>query len=257
MTKKRKGSGFEPVDFTQRVLMDVLSTARSPDAHAVMLLDMSAAHAFRAEYQEQHGVALTDLHLVIKAVAQTLQHDPQLNSLVRGYRVQQPGSVDIGVSVATGRSVSPVIVINQAEEKSLRQIRDELQQKSARAVNIEKSGPPTWHKWARLAPAFLRRGVVRAMSSSVPVRRSKIGTVQITSVGWPIWKCIYRRIWAPPRSSASAAPNCVRLSLATKSKHDPRFTSRFPSISALSARAFAQNLSSFKRLMENPKLIKE
>jgi 2-oxoglutarate dehydrogenase E2 component (dihydrolipoamide succinyltransferase) len=262
MTKERKASGFEPVDFTQHVLMDVLSTARSPDAHAVMLLDMSAAHAFRAAYHQQHGVALTDLHLIIKAIAQTLQHDPQLNSIVRGYRVQQPGSVDIGVSVATGRSVSPVIVMQQAEKKSLRQIRDELQEKSARAVEIEKHasehGPPMWHKWARLAPGFMRRGVVNAMSRSARLRRSKVGTVHITSVGLADME-LYLPTHLGTTTLISVGGTKLRpVVVGNQVEVRPTVYIAFSvDQRVVSAVRSLKTFRRFKRLMENPKLIKD
>jgi hypothetical protein len=151
-----------------------------------------------------------------------------------------------------------VIVINQAEEKSLRQIRDELQQKSARAVNIEKSGPPTWHKWARLAPAFMRRGVVRAMSSSVPVRRSKIGTVQITSVGLADME-MYLPTHLGTTTLISVGGTKMRpVVVGNQVEARAHGLHRVFRRSACCQRgAFAQNLSSFQTPHENPKLIKE
>jgi 2-oxoglutarate dehydrogenase E2 component (dihydrolipoamide succinyltransferase) len=119
-------------------------------------------------------------------VAQTLRHAPSLNSAVKGYRVLVPESVDVGVSVATGRSIAPVTVIQRAEQKSLREIHDELKAGAQRAIESERresaSGPPKWHRYARFAPNILRRGVIRGMANTPSIKRSKVGTVQITSI---------------------------------------------------------------------------
>ena len=64
---REKGDEIIRPDYSQRVLMDVLGAARRPDSHAVVVVDMSAAEAFRREYKKKHGVSLTTVHLLMFA----------------------------------------------------------------------------------------------------------------------------------------------------------------------------------------------
>lgn len=178
-----------PLDMTQRILVDVLQTARSPDSYAVMLVDMTAVHAFRAQYKEERNVALTDLHVIIKASARSIRPDSSLNSSFskrRGYQVLEPDSVDFGVSIATGRSVAPVVVLRNAERKTLHEIHDELKAGARKAIESEhhsrENGPPLWHRFARFAPSILRRAAIDTLRKSNRILRSKVGTVQITNL---------------------------------------------------------------------------
>ncbi len=176
----------EHLDFTQRIMADAMRTSSAPDGHAVMMLDMSGVHAFRARYLEKHGIALTDLQVVIRALAYILEREPYLQAIIRGNRIVFPDSVDIGVSVATGRSITPIIVIENAQSKTLRDIHRELRDKSAQIVASEKaaksSGGAKWHSYAKWVPGSVRRAIIGGLGKSAKIRRSKVGTFQITSV---------------------------------------------------------------------------
>ncbi|MFQ5797728.1 MAG: 2-oxo acid dehydrogenase subunit E2 [Bacteroidota bacterium] len=181
---RQKGDEVIRVGYGQRVLMDVLDAARRPDSYAVMLLDMSAAEAFRKQYRKKHGVALTNLHLIIKAVAETMDKEPWVNYMVDGYKIIKPSSIDIGVSVAANEGVTPVVVIKEANKKSLQEIRQELTSKASEAVEQEKENLEKLNRLARWIPLnFMRRLLVRYLANQYRLRRSVIGTVQITSVG--------------------------------------------------------------------------
>lgn len=181
---REKGDEVIRLDYGQRVLMDVLDVARRPDSYAVMLLDMSGAEAFRREYRRQHGVALTNLHLIIKAVAQIIEEEPWINYMIDGYKLIKPSTIDVGVSVAGEEGVTPVVVIKEANKKSLRQISEELRAKAAEAVQRERVQLERLNRWGRWLPFdFLRRQIIRFLANRYQIRRKFIGTVQITSVG--------------------------------------------------------------------------
>lgn len=177
-----------PLDYAQQALMDGLDAVRRPDAHAITLLDLSAAHAFREKYKRERGVALTDLHLIIRAVARTLeaddpQHASPLNSILTGNKIIKPPGVDVGVSVVTRRSVAPVVVIPEAQDKLLPQIREELKTKAAAAEAKEKSQFANFNRYARWLPSrAARRQLVRFALQRHQVRRAMLGTVQITTI---------------------------------------------------------------------------
>lgn len=178
---RKKGDEVIRVSYAQRVLMDVLDAARRPDSYAVMLLDMSAAEAFREEYRKQHGVPLTTLHLIIKALARGIEKDPSLHYMVDGYRIINPSSIDIGVSVAADESLTPVVVIEEANKKSLKDICEEMQRKSREAVEQEKGDLKRLNSVGRWIPFnFLRRRVVRFLAGQYRIRRALLGTAQVT-----------------------------------------------------------------------------
>lgn len=173
------------MDYGQRVLMDVLDAARRPDSYAVILLDMSAAEAFRDEYRKKHGVSLTSLHLIIKSFALMLQENPWMNYMMDGYKIIKPSSIDIGVSVAAEESVTPVVVIKEANKKSLKEICKELKRKANEAVEKEKENLENLNRLARWIPFnFVRRRIVRFLVRRYRIRRATVGTAQITSLGF-------------------------------------------------------------------------
>ncbi len=176
----------EPLDFTHRIMADAMRTSSAPDGHAVMMLDMSGVHAFRAQYLEKHNIALTDLQVIIRASAYILEREPYLQAILEGNKIVFPDSVDIGVSVATGRSITPIIVIENAQAKNLRDIHHELRDKTAQIIASEKqakeSGGAKWHAYVKWIPGSVRRAVIGGLGKSAKIRRSKVGTFQITSV---------------------------------------------------------------------------
>ncbi len=182
---RQKGDDIISADYSQRVLMDVLGAARRPDSHAVMLLDLSAAEAFRQEYRKQHGVSLTTVHLLIKALAMMIEENPWMNYMVDGYKIIKPSSIDIGVSAAAEEGVTPVVIIERANQKSLSKISEELKEKTAEAARLEKENLKKLNWLGRLIPiGFIRRPLVQLFAKRFWVRRRVIGTAQVTSLGF-------------------------------------------------------------------------
>lgn len=182
MIRKKKDEVIR-MDYGQRVLVDVLDAARRPDSYAVMLLDMAAAEAFREEYRRKYGVPLTSLHMIIKSFALMLEENPWMNYMVKGYKVIKPSSIDIGVSVAAEESVTPVVVIKEANKKSLKEIAEELDWKASEAVQQEKENLQKLNRLARWVPMNgVRRYIVRFLVKQYRIRRNLLGTAQITSL---------------------------------------------------------------------------
>jgi pyruvate/2-oxoglutarate dehydrogenase complex dihydrolipoamide acyltransferase (E2) component len=181
----QRGDVVMRVNHGQRVLMDVLDAARRPDSYAVMLLDMSAAEAFRKESMKKYGVALTNLHLIIKAFALMIEKNPWMNYMVDRYKIIKPSSIDIGVSVAADESVTPVVVIVQANKKSLKELSEELKSKASKAIREEKEYLKKLNRLRWLIPlGFLRRRMIEFAVRRYWVRRKTIGTAQVTSLGF-------------------------------------------------------------------------
>ena len=181
---RQAGDEIIRMDYGRRVLIDALDAARRPDSYAVMLLDMSAAKAFREEYRKKHGVSLATIHLIIKAVALTIEKEPWLNQMVDGYKIIKPSTINVSVSVAAKETITPVVVIQEANKKSLKEISAELKRKASEAIEKEKEILERLDRLARWMPLnFVRRHLVRFLVKQYRLRRAVLGTVQITSLG--------------------------------------------------------------------------
>jgi pyruvate/2-oxoglutarate dehydrogenase complex dihydrolipoamide acyltransferase (E2) component len=170
----------------EQILAEGLAATRRPDGYAVMQLDLLAAEQFRQEQAQETGVPLTMLDLIIRALAWTAGRDELLNATVHGRKVWPNEQVDIGLSVAATTSVAPVVVLRDADKKSLSEIhqergrllREALEQEAARRQELERQ--------ARLIPLpRLRSRVVGYLVNQAHFRQQNVGTLHISSIDLP------------------------------------------------------------------------
>jgi len=167
----------------KRILMDVIAYPRPPDGHALLWVDMSAAREFCHQYRREHKVPLTDLHLLIKASAAMIKHYPAINQMLDGYKIIAADAIDIGISVAGEEGITPVVVIRNADQKSLPEIVEEFKEKKRKAVEEEQENLEKLRKIGRWIPVnFVRRQLVQFVTQRHFVKRRVIGTFQITSL---------------------------------------------------------------------------
>lgn len=168
----------------ERVLMDVMDLARRPDSHGVMLLDLSRTAAYRREFRLRHGVALTTVHVAVKAVARCLREYPELGAMVQGERIVQPAAVDVGVSVVGPGATAPVVVLRDADAKPLACIAAELRDATASAARRHEEDLRRLDRIAVWLPVrWLRRRVVAYLIGRQALRQRTVGTIQVTSLG--------------------------------------------------------------------------
>jgi pyruvate dehydrogenase E2 component (dihydrolipoamide acetyltransferase) len=170
----------------RKFLMDGFDVVRKPDGYAVRLVDLSAARRFSNQYAEVNGekaMPVFHLPLIIKACSLALKKYPWVNYMLRGHKVVQPSSIDIGISVAGEENVAPVVVIREAATKSLQAIAQELFVKSIEAKKQEKDNLKKLDSVGRWIPfSFVRRKLVDLFINNQRVRRELVGTFQITSL---------------------------------------------------------------------------
>jgi len=175
------GDEVTKVDPGRKILFDAIDAARRPDGFATMLVDLLPAKEFKDAFRKRHGVQLTYLHMLIKASALIMKKYPWTNYMIEKYRIIHPSSIDIGVSVAGEEVVTPVVIIREADKKSLKEIVEEFRKKTAEAIRDEKKNLEKLKKIGRLLPInFLRRMVIRYLAQSYRLRRQVIGTVQVS-----------------------------------------------------------------------------
>jgi len=166
--------------------MDGFDVVRKPDGYAVSLVDLSAAQRFSKEHGEVNGenvMPVLHLPLLIKACSLALRKYPQVNYMLRGHKVVQPSSIDIGISVAGEENVAPVVVIREADTKPLQAIAQELFRKSVESRKQEKENLKKLDRIGRWIPFdFVRRKAVDLFINNQRVKRELVGTFQITSL---------------------------------------------------------------------------
>ena len=170
----------------RKLLMDGFDVVRKPDGYAVRLVDLSAAERFSRQCGKTDGEGVMPIYhipLLIKACSLALEKYPQVNYMIRGQKMVRPSSIDIGVSVAGEENVAPVVVIREADAKSLQAIAQELFVKSVEAKKQEKEDLKKLDSIGRWIPfSFVRRKLVGLFINNQRVRRELVGTFQITSL---------------------------------------------------------------------------
>jgi 2-oxoglutarate dehydrogenase E2 component (dihydrolipoamide succinyltransferase) len=169
------------VDPGRKILFDGINAARRPDGYGIMLVDLLPAKEFRDEFRKKHGLPITYLHIIIKVLAMVIRKYPWANNMIERYRIIKPSSIDIGISVAGEETVTPVVIIREADKKELKEIVEEFRVKTGEALRKEKESVKQLKKIGRFLPFnFLRRMLIRYLAESYRLRRKLVGTIQIS-----------------------------------------------------------------------------
>src|SRR5713226_552904 len=114
----------------QKIQFDIIAAINEPKIAAGFIADVTELEAALERWSREANTRITMNTAVIKAVTLTLQKYPTLGMMPRGYKLVKPGSLDIGVSVAGAEILAPVVVIKEAETKSLADIAKEVRVRS-------------------------------------------------------------------------------------------------------------------------------
>jgi pyruvate/2-oxoglutarate dehydrogenase complex dihydrolipoamide acyltransferase (E2) component len=170
------------LDYADRWLRDGLSVLHPPFSAYQIAVDMTAALE-RLDQLRRQSVSASTTHLVIQAAARALAANPQLHQLIAGNTRVRPAQVDIGLSIAGETFVSPVLVIEAADRKSLVEIVAEVARRSPVAREADARLLHLLRRWGWLIPVQpLRRAILRLLFRSPAFRRKGVGTFQITTV---------------------------------------------------------------------------
>lgn len=177
----------------RRMAAAMWRSPRDPSIYGSMDVDATAALAFLADHQRTTGIKLTITHLVARAVALALRDQPEINGKVRFWgRLEQRASVDVFVTVLTGRDLSGAR-IDRADEKSLTAIATEI---NDRAGAIRTGADASYQKsrsllktmpwWLARPATWLSDVLVNELHLDLPAQgmpRDPFGSALVTSVG--------------------------------------------------------------------------
>jgi 2-oxoisovalerate dehydrogenase E2 component (dihydrolipoyl transacylase) len=169
----------------RRVIIDGFAVAPRPDGLGVWLQDLLAATEFRDRYRREQQVPLTYSPIFIKACALGLRKYPQCNALVGHGKIVSPSSIDIGISMAGEGVLDPVVVIREADTKSLKGIVAEIRERGRDRQEQQQGETQILNSLGRWVPSILRRKILAWTMRNAALQRRYVGTFQISVLASP------------------------------------------------------------------------
>jgi pyruvate dehydrogenase E2 component (dihydrolipoyllysine-residue acetyltransferase) len=134
------GEQLEPMTVMRKAIAEHMVRSVQTAAHVttVFEIDMSKVVGIRdglkREYEEKHGVRLTYLAFIARAVVDALGEWPRMNAEIRGDQIAIKSFVNLGIAVALDDGKGLIVpVIRNAEEKNLLGIARTIQDLAERA----------------------------------------------------------------------------------------------------------------------------
>lgn len=179
--------GSESLDYAEKWMRDGMRSLR-PAAVGAYQSTVDMSHALtRLDKLRRQGVLATPTHLLVQATARALAANPDLHMMVAGERRHRLERVDIGLSISGEIFVDPVLVIEDADKKSVGDIAAEIARRVPEAQKADREMLQLLRRWGWIVPfGFLRRALLRLMFKSAAFRQKGVGTFQVStaSVDW-------------------------------------------------------------------------
>ncbi len=171
----------EKLDYASRWLRDSMQAwPFIPTFFETLNVDMTQSQAIMKAFREE-GVKVTYAHLIVRAAAAVLALQPEFHVMVCGQRRYYPDRVDIALSVAGDTFAAPVMIIEGADRKSVRELAAEIARRIPEVREAGKRDLAWLRKWGWVLPfGFLRRAFLRIYLSPFSTRRRFLGTFQVS-----------------------------------------------------------------------------
>lgn len=184
-------SGSESLDFAERWLRDGLQAVRPALSAVQITVDMT--HALQQlEALRQAGKSASATHILVRAAACSLASNPDLHQVIAGYSRHYPDRVDIALSVSGESFVTPVVVVEGADRKSVAEIAAEVTRRVPEVQKADRELLDRLRRWGWLLPlGILRRALLRLLLTSPRYRRKAAGTFQVSTTPgeWGLTSC--------------------------------------------------------------------
>lgn len=179
---ERQADAIEKLDYADRWIRDGIAVIPHPDFFVSMEIDMTSCDDLIQQFRDK-GVKVTYTHIFVRAAALVLSKHPDLHQLVKGTRRLLPRNVDIGLSVEGDSVAAPVMVIANAESKTLQEIAREVVNRTPEIRSEDTKMLRYMRRWGRVVPfGFLRRWILRIVLNQLGFVRKRVGTFQITTL---------------------------------------------------------------------------
>lgn len=188
----KKGYSSAPLSFNRKMVIASATVTKQKNAiHSFTEVDVTVPRQLIKSNFEKTGEKLSFTGYIVKCLAETLKQYPHFNSFIKGRKLVALD--DITISVLTerefdGEKIPEPVGIQQAQEKTYRQINDEI--RAAQKNRAQKIGSLSHHTWIRFIPGFLLKTFVLQADRNIKMAK-RYGKVAVTAVGMftnePIW----------------------------------------------------------------------
>ncbi len=170
------------LDYAERWFRDALAVSRPPAFFQMVEVDVSQAKEL-IDLSRERGLRLTYATLLVRAVAVVLKSEPGLHVMICGNTVHHPSRVDIALSIAGQSVITPVLVIEGADQKTLPAIADEIVRRVPEVQKADDEFRAGLRRWGWILPfGILRRGLLRFLFRFPAFRTKGSGTFQVSVV---------------------------------------------------------------------------
>ena len=188
----KKGYSSAPLSFSRKMVIASATVTKQKNAiHSFTEVDVTVPRQLIKSNFETTGEKLSFTGYIVKCLAETIKQYPHFNSFIKGRKLVTFD--DITISVLTerefdGEKIPEPVGIQQAQEKTYRQINDEI--RAAQKNRSQKIGSLSNQTWIRFIPGFLLKTFVRLADTNINMAK-RYGKVAVTAVGMftnePIW----------------------------------------------------------------------
>ncbi|HJU43439.1 MAG TPA: 2-oxo acid dehydrogenase subunit E2 [Vicinamibacterales bacterium] len=163
---------------------DVIASLTRPTVVGEFWVDLDALEQHLDAQRAAMTVGLTFTHYFVKAAALAVRDVPELRRIYGRWRVLEPSHVDVGISVeAPETMLAPVVIIEQADSKTLAEIARDLRSRARRARVESRRFQALANRYLRLLPfPPIRRALIRTVLANVRWRRRAVGSIQISTL---------------------------------------------------------------------------
>lgn len=131
-------------------------------------------------------LSVTYAAFVVCAAARALARHPHLQRVLAGKRQLRPAHIDICLSVAGDAVVTPVVILEQADQKNVVSLSAEIRRKAPQARRETGRLLDGLNRWGWLLPSrLLRQQLLRFLLQWPQYRRKVSGTFQVSILPEP------------------------------------------------------------------------
>ena len=182
----------QSLSFNRKMVRASASVTRKKNSiHSVTEVDITIPRELIKRHKEQSGEKLSFTAYIVTCFAQVIRQHPRLNSFIKGNRLVILKDVSISVMIErefNGEAVPEPMVIKKAQDKTYRQINDEV--RNAGKQEYHRMGESSKAAWIRFIPGFLLKTFIKLADRSKKMA-AKYGKVAVTAVGMfskePVW----------------------------------------------------------------------
>ena len=192
---------YRDVPVFRKIAMGTWGNCNSASVFAQLDIDMSEALRFSKEYAHRHGIKLSPIHLVGRALVHCFLRTPEINGMIRGSRIYLRDHVDLFFSVnVPGEGADKVrganlsgATVRSAEILSLAGIAQSLQDQASKVKSRQEKNFKSTFQILKWVPWWGARAFLNLVSflnyglnlnlSWLGIPKDPFGSVIITNLG--------------------------------------------------------------------------